>query len=89
MVDEDAAAVALPPVLVWDVNTPANDSLAVRVTEGAELNAATGVTVLGARATAGIMFKAIAADAVAALEALAYTPDGLSESATFAVSDAE
>ena len=49
----------------------------------------TGLTVLGARAAAGIVFKATAADAVAALGALAYTPDGVSESATFAVSDAE
>ena len=37
--DEEVAAVVLPPVLVWDVNMPANDSLTVRVTEGAELDA--------------------------------------------------
>ena len=89
MVDEDAAAVALPPVLVWDVNTPANDPRTVRVTEGVELAAATGLIALGARATAGIMFTATAADAATALGALAYTPGGVSESATFAVSDAE
>ena len=84
--DEEVAAVVLPPVLVWDVNTRANSSLIMRVTEDAELDAAARLVVSSAT---GIMFKTSAADAVAALGALAYTTDGASENATLAASDAE